>query len=84
MQRIAILACGLLAYVGFNLSFLYLGAWGAGLLPNVGPEPGTASALALDLGLVLLFGVTHSVMARVPMLIPTGRILPRPAPVPAQ
>jgi len=64
MQRLALLAYGLLAYVGFNIAFLFFAAWCAGLVGNGGTPGSVGRALAIDLGLVALFGVTHSVMAR--------------------
>ncbi len=68
LMRWLALAYGLLAYAAFGAVFaVYLP-----FLANVGPfdgiderAPGSAAAaLAVDVGLVALFGVSHSVMAR--------------------
>lgn len=83
MKRIAILLFGLVAYVVFFATFLYLIAFTGNLqatplvqwlpvLPALvpasvdigGAATPTALALAINLGLVLLFGLQHSVMAR--------------------
>ena len=69
MKRTAVLAFSVGSYAVFFGSFLYLVGFVTGLVvpTSVGGEtPGMplAPALAVDLGLVLLFGVQHSVMAR--------------------
>ena len=83
MKRSAILVFGLLAYMVFLLTFLYLGAFTgnlqatalAGWLPVLatlvprsvdvgGPVTPLAVAVLVNLGLVLAFGLQHSVMAR--------------------
>jgi len=64
MNRYLVLAYGILAYLAFNLSFLYFAAFSAGLVGPVAEQGPVAAAVAIDVGLVLLFGVTHSVMAR--------------------
>lgn len=84
MQRIAILLFGLLAYIVFFGTFLYLIAFVGNLqqtalaqwlpwLPDLVPhsiDAGRASgsttpAAVVNLGLVALFGMQHSVMARI-------------------
>lgn len=63
MKPVIIFAFGLLAYIAFNASFLYFAAF---LLGFIGPVGSASfwSALAINLGLVFLFGFTHSLMAR--------------------
>ena len=84
MKRVSILAFGVLAYVVFFGTFLYLIAfvgnlqntaltqwlpWLPTLVPHsidFGRDTGpVAVALVIDLGLILLFGMQHSVMARI-------------------
>ncbi len=59
---------GVLAYLIFALAFLYtIGFTGDLLAPKPtdgGGQARLASALAIDLGLIALFGVQHSLMAR--------------------
>ena len=78
MSRALILLFGLAVYVVFFATFLYLvafvgdlpGAWPAlaGVVPRTvdagGPATAPALAIAIDLALVLAFGLQHSVMAR--------------------
>ncbi len=68
MQRALVAGYGLLAYALFFASFLYLIAFLANVFVpvsiDVGPEAPTALALVGNVGLVLLFGLQHSVMAR--------------------
>lgn len=83
MKRVSILLFGLLAYLVFFLTFLYLIAFVGNLqqtglvqwlpwLPqwvphsiDAGRETGpVAIALAVNIGLIALFGLQHSVMAR--------------------
>lgn len=69
MKRTAILAFSALSYVLFFGSFLYLVGFVSGLLvPKTAgaaeQAPPLAVALAVNLALVALFGVQHSVMAR--------------------
>lgn len=69
MQRISLMGFALVAYAVFFATFLYLIAF-VGNLPFVpvtvdrGPEAPLATALAVNLGLIALFGVQHSGMAR--------------------
>ena len=68
VRRTLILAYGLVAYAAFLASFLYaVGFVGGFLTPTRldGPRDGSlAAALAIDLGLLALFAVQHSGMAR--------------------
>jgi protein-S-isoprenylcysteine O-methyltransferase Ste14 len=69
MLRILALLYGLACYLAFAAAGLYLVAFLANVpgLPRTmdrGPEASPATALALDLGLLALFGLQHSGMAR--------------------
>lgn len=69
MQRIPLMGFALVAYAVFFATFLYLIAF-VGDLPVVpvtvdeGPEAPLAVALLVNLGLIALFGLQHSAMAR--------------------
>lgn len=69
MSRIAVLLFALIAYLLFFATFLYLIAF-VGDLPIVelsidrGPASPLAVALVVDIALIALFGLQHSVMAR--------------------
>jgi hypothetical protein len=67
MKRIATLLCGVLAYLAFFGTLVYFIAFVGNLTP-VGidsPRAGPlAGALLINLGLVALFGIQHSIMAR--------------------
>ena len=68
IRRIAIFAFGCISYLIFLATFLYaLGFVGGFLVPTTLDGPARmpfAPALAIDLGLLALFAVQHSVMAR--------------------
>lgn len=68
MKRILIFAYGLACYAVFLATFLYaIGFLGNFLVPRtIDGEPGIAfgAALAIDLALLALFAIQHSVMAR--------------------
>src|SRR5438093_1191717 len=68
MNRILTLAYGAVSYVAFFLTFLYaIGFVGNVLVPkslDSGATDPWTTALAIDLGLLALFAVQHSVMAR--------------------
>lgn len=70
MARLVYLLFGLFVYFVFFASFLYLIAfvgdapWAPYTVDRGGPDLGLLPAIAIDVGLVALFGVQHSVMAR--------------------
>ncbi len=67
-MRHARLSFAVIAYALFLVAFLYLIAFvGNFLVPrtiNVGPDAPLATAILIDLALIALFGLQHSVMAR--------------------
>jgi len=67
-KRILVFTFGLLAYLIFVVCFLYtIGFTGSLLVPksiDAGGQVPLAQALGVDLGLVALFGLQHSLMAR--------------------
>jgi protein-S-isoprenylcysteine O-methyltransferase Ste14 len=84
MVRTLYLLFGILVYCLFFATFLYLVAF-VGNLPWVpltvdrgGPAAGVAEAIVIDLALVALFGVQHSVMARPAFKRAWTRIVPEP------
>jgi protein-S-isoprenylcysteine O-methyltransferase Ste14 len=68
VKRVAAFAYGVGCYVGFLLVFAYAVAFVADFwVPRTidsGPVLSTWQALSIDVGLIALFGVQHSVMAR--------------------
>ena len=68
MKRTAILAYGLLCYLAFFGTFLYLIGFVTGLIVPRGIDAGTQATGALDwlvnIGLVALFAIQHTIMAR--------------------
>src|SRR6185436_14559355 len=68
IRRLSIFAYGVVSYGIFFASFLYaIGFVGGFVVPRTidGPLEGSlAAALAIDLGLLALFALQHSVMAR--------------------
>ena len=68
MKKLAALIYGLFAYLGFVGVLLYLigflGGFGVPKSVDSGPETSFALALAINVGLLVLFGLQHSVMAR--------------------
>jgi protein-S-isoprenylcysteine O-methyltransferase Ste14 len=83
VRRLLLLTYGILCYVGFLATFLYaVGFVGGFLTPTQldGPRDGSlAAALAIDGGLLLLFAVQHSGMARPAFKRWLTRFLPAPA-----
>jgi protein-S-isoprenylcysteine O-methyltransferase Ste14 len=82
MKRVFSTAYALVAYFGFVGSFTALQLASMGLLPAVvppvdgPPRQGPGAALAIDLALVLGFGVQHTVMARAGFKRLLTRIVP--------
>lgn len=69
MGRVIIMAVALVCYAAFFASFVYLVGWiGAfDFMPttvNKGLQAAPQTALLVDVGLIALFGIQHSVMAR--------------------
>jgi protein-S-isoprenylcysteine O-methyltransferase Ste14 len=68
MQRIGVFAYGIVAYVCFLVSFLYAIAWVGDLVAqrtiDSAPTGALGPAVVIDLLLLALFAVQHSVMAR--------------------
>lgn len=68
LPRAATLAFGVFAYTAFLATFLYLvGFVGNWLVPksiDSGPRGGLVESFAVNTGLLLLFGLQHSLMAR--------------------
>jgi len=68
MRRIVILACGVFAYLTFQVSFLYLFAFMAGIVVPKTLDSGRAGplapAIAVNSLLLAMFAVQHGVMAR--------------------
>ena len=83
VRRVAIFTYGVLSYAIFFASFLYaVGFVGGFVVPRTvdGPLEGSlAAALAIDLGLLALFAVQHSVMARPAFKRMWTRIVPQVA-----
>lgn len=81
MSRAAAIAYGLFAYLAFVASFVVFGAAAAGPFPPLPSVDGVPdwpawAALALDLALVLAFGLQHTIMARRRFKERLARILP--------
>lgn len=82
MSKVASSVVALIAYAIFFATFLYLIAF-VGDLPFVGitvdrgPESSVAAALVINLGLIALFGVQHSVMARQGFKQAWTRVVPK-------
>ena len=84
MPRLATLLFALLAYAIFFATFLYLIAFVgnapfAPLTVDRGTEAPVAAALVIDIALIALFGIQHSVMARQGFKRAWTRIVPPPA-----
>lgn len=83
MARAGFVIFALLAYAIFFATFLYLVAFVGGLpfVPTTidkGMIAGSGSAILIDLALIALFGVQHSVMARPAFKAGWTRIVPEP------
>jgi len=83
MARAIYLLFGFLAYLIFFATFLYLVAF-VGDYPGIpwavdrGPAGSLPLAVVVDLALIALFGIQHSVMARAPFKAAWTRIVPAP------
>lgn len=81
--RLAIFAYGSVCYAVFFATFLYAFAWIVGIaVPTTLDAPRSApfwTALAVNLGLLTLFAVQHSVMARKWFKDRWTRLVPKPA-----
>jgi protein-S-isoprenylcysteine O-methyltransferase Ste14 len=83
MARPVFLLYGVIAYLIFFATFLYLIAFvgdipGAPRTVDRGPEASLGAALAIDVALIALFGLQHSVMARQGFKAVWKRIVPAP------
>lgn len=83
MTRVAYAAFALFAYTVFFATFLYLIGFVAGLpiwptTVDTGPLVDPIIAVAIDLGLVSLFGLQHSIMARPAFKRAWTRTVPEP------
>ena len=84
MSRAATLLFALFAYAVFFATFLYLicfvgNAPFAPLTVDRGPEAPMATAVVIDVVLIALFGIQHSVMARQGFKRAWTRVVPVPA-----
>jgi len=82
-SRWAILLYATVCYAGFHAVFLWMVMFlnDIPILPSVnsGTARHWAAAIAINLGLVLLFGLQHSVMARRSFKSAAAKIIPEPA-----
>lgn len=83
MGRFLTMGAAVICYAAFFAAFLYLIGFAAALplLPthvDKGLEGGPIQAVAIDLGLIALFGLQHSVMARKGFKQAAARIIPPP------
>lgn len=84
MQRSLNIVFALVAYAIFFVTFLYLIAFvgNIAVVPrtvDIGPTAPAAAALVIDLALIALFGLQHSVMARPGFKAWWTRVVPPPA-----
>lgn len=83
MSRLLIAIYGVLCYLLFFATFVYFIGFVAGIGVPKGVDDGTViawpPALAVDLGLIALFGIQHSVMARAGFKRVWTRVVPEPA-----
>lgn len=83
MGRVIIMAVALVCYAAFFASFVYLVGWVGGFdfMPttvNKGLSAPPMTAALIDMGLIVLFGVQHSVMARPAFKAGWTKIVPDP------
>ncbi len=83
MNRVSILAYGVFSYVAFICTVLYMiGFVGGVIVPktiDTGVQGSLIEAFLVDFSLVLLFGLSHSVMARPAFKERLTKIIPRAA-----
>ncbi len=84
MSRSLTMLFALVAYAIFFATFLYLIAFvgSIAVVPrtvDIGPEAAPATALAINIGLIALFGLQHSIMARKGFKSWWTRVVPEPA-----
>jgi methanethiol S-methyltransferase len=83
MNRLLILAYGIFAYVAFLCTILYMIGFVSGVIVpktiDTGIQSTLPEAILIDLSLVLLFGVSHSVMARPAFKERLTKAIPRAA-----
>jgi protein-S-isoprenylcysteine O-methyltransferase Ste14 len=83
MHRIGVFVFGVVSYVGFLASFLYaiafVGGFGVPRSLDAAPEGSLGAALAVDLLLLTVFALQHSVMARPAFKRWWTQIVPEPA-----
>jgi len=83
MKRTSILIYGILSYAIFFATFLFalgwIGGFGVPRTVDLGPEASVVNALWIDLGLLALFALQHSVMARPGFKRWLVRFIPRAA-----
>jgi protein-S-isoprenylcysteine O-methyltransferase Ste14 len=81
--RSAVFLYGITCYAVFFVAFLYLIGWVTGyVVPTTidsGVPGGAATSVAIDLALISLFGLQHSVMARPGFKAWLTRFVPQPA-----
>ncbi len=83
MSRVTTLAFAMIVYAIFFATFLYLIVFVGDFsfsarTVNVGPEAPPVAAALIDIGLIALFGLQHSVMARPGFKAKWTRIVPPP------
>ena len=81
MGRVLVMGVALVCYAAFFASFVYLVGWVGGFdfMPthvNLGLEAPLVTALLVNTGLIALFGIQHSVMARPGFKAAWTRIIP--------
>src|SRR5262245_57307224 len=84
MQRIAVLAYGVLCYLIFFATFLYLVGFVGNAFVPVTVDSGVAGSslglsIVIDVALIAVFGLQHTVMARPAFKRRWTRIIPEPA-----
>jgi len=84
MSRLAILLYGVVGYAVFFATFLYLIGFVSGLVVPMtvdhgGPQSSLLAAILIDVALIGLFAVQHTIMARPRFKAALTRIVPAPA-----